>query len=137
MLRPYKGKGRDRRARASLRFCASVFITVGRITVLSDKANLIGQRAIGFCCGSCGPRNISKMTVPGAVRAFHVYAAERNFFTAMMISTMKIIITTVCVTRNAGAFGVGASALAAGTFWKICAISTNTLNHCASIAVIT
>jgi hypothetical protein len=40
MLRPYKGKEDDRRARASLRFCARVFMTVGTMATFMPRAEI-------------------------------------------------------------------------------------------------
>ncbi len=40
---PYKGKVDDSKARASLRFCARVFITVGRTTTFMPRAEIVAD----------------------------------------------------------------------------------------------
>ena len=41
VLHPYKDK--DKRARASLRFCGSVFMTVGRMATFMPKAEIAAE----------------------------------------------------------------------------------------------
>jgi hypothetical protein len=50
----------------------------------------------------------------------------RNSITAMTVIRMKIANTTACVTANGGSDWVGANALRAETFAKLCATRTNT-----------
>ena len=61
----------------------------------------------------------------------------RNLFTAKIDNTMKLTITTSWVTRNGGSDFVGAIAFRAGTFWKACAIKTNTFRYRTIAAVTT
>src|SRR5258706_6342363 len=66
MLRPYKGKEKDRRARASLRFWAGVFIMAGRITTFMPSAAI----------GAAWFRSAGAMT-KGAVNSAERFAAPR------------------------------------------------------------
>ena len=54
-----------------------------------------------------------------------------------MASTTNSTSAAPCAIWNGGSDCVGASALRAAIFWNDCTISTNTLNHSATIAVTT
>src|ERR1700722_2550762 len=61
----------------------------------------------------------------------------RNRFRASVPKMMKITSTTPCAIANGGSEPFGASACSGATFWKSCAISTNTLRYNAMTAVTT
>src|SRR6266478_590409 len=71
--------------------------------------------------------------VPQAVRG----ASLRNLIAATMVSATKSAIQTSCANKNGGSDCVGAIALRAGTFWKACAIKTNTFRYSPIMAVTT